>query len=151
MPIVESEAFATTEELIERHMDIFQRRGFILVNQTFDKDRQVGPRLQFRFFNERTKLSLDAALTISTGPRKGIFMVLIVNSRNELLFVDNYLRQHGYTAEASLFVCTEEVPDFRNYVEGFLSMLDSVFDNQLKSILSGEKWESTPIDWQGYK
>ncbi len=151
MPIVESEAFATTKQLMDRHLDIFQRRGFILVDQTFDKNSQVGPELLFRFFNKLTKLNLNVALTVSTRSNKGIFVVQIVNSRKEDLIAENYLRIHGYTAEASLFVCTEDVPDFRNYVEGFLSMLDRVFDNQLKPILSGKEWETTPIDWYGYK
>ncbi len=56
-------------------------------------------------------------------------MVKVINTRKDRLYVDDYLTIHGYPAEASLFVCTEDVPDFRKYVESFLSMLDGVFEN----------------------
>ncbi len=151
MPIVKSQAFATIKELMERHIDIFQRQGFILTDENFDQHGPVGPEMRFHFFNERSKLDLKFDFTVTTGPRKGIFTVQIIKSRKDSLIVQNYLRIHGYAAEASLFVCTEGVLDFTKYAENFFSMLERVFENQLKPILSGKEWETTPIDWYGYK
>ncbi len=151
MALVEAEAFAVTKELMETHLAIFQQRGFLLLERIFGKNSAGWPKLTFRFIEERANLRLRVLFSISAPQTKGIFVVRIDNSRKETLDVEDYLRLHGDAAEASLFVCTKDVPDFTKYVESFLSMLDRVFENQLKPILSGDKWESTPIDWQGYK
>ena len=151
MPIAESEAFAIIKELVESHLTLFERRGFVLVERAFEVAPLLGPKMVFRFFNQGTKLALRASFTITSEPGKCLIVVQIINPRNEKLMLDTYLETHGDAAEAGLFVFARGVPDFRKHVEDFLSMLDRAFDNPLKPILSGEKWESTPIDWQGYK
>jgi hypothetical protein len=149
--ISETDAFKTAVMSINQHLAMFASYGLTYVDQSFDTSKPERVRLTFKFENTSTKLGLWLTFSPAKDGLNGGFVVLLLRVDGERLNLKDYLRLHGNTPDASFLLYTEATPDLAGYIEGFLSTLDQVFQHLLKPILAGERWESTPIDWQGYK
>jgi len=67
------------------------------------------------------------------------------------LDVKTYLKLHGREELTKLFRYRDPKTDVGRFADSLFQMLVGLFDQELKSIIEGETFEETPIDWQGYK
>src|SRR5579884_1068733 len=148
---ITANAFNIVSKLIEKRESLFESHGFVLTEKTVNNLPGGGRFLQYDFRNNQKNLTLSLLFVTAADGEGGGFSANLYNATGGYLNIHDFLQLHGYVAEKLLFTYTKDVPDFPKYVESFLSMLDRVFSNQLKPILAGEAWESTPIDWLGYK
>ena len=74
---------------------------------------------------ERLVAIVETQWSMLEANMAGQIVVQIINPRNEKLMVDTYLETCGDAADADLFICTRDVPDFRKYVEDFSVFLES--------------------------
>ena len=151
MLISETDAFKTAVIVVNEHLAMFGRRGLTYVDKSFDTSRPERLRLTFKFENPARKLSLWLTFSPAKDGLNGGFVVLLVRADGERLNLKDYLRLHGNTPDTSFLLYTEATPDLTGYIKSFLATLDQIFQGALGPILSGEQWESTPIDFQGYK
>ena len=145
------DVFDAVTRAIESNLNIFSSRGFRYIGVSPETSQPDRPRIRFQFENDKTRMRLWVTFSPAQNGLNGGFVVFFMASNGGRLNLNDYLRLHGYVAEALLFSFKENIPSFDKYLDAFLSMLNRVFSNQLKPILAGTTWESTPIHWQGYK
>ena len=70
---------------------------------------------------------------------------------NRKLNVRDYLDRHGRSETSASFTSDDPTRGLREFAESTVRTLLGLFDNELKPIVEGKRFEETPIDWQGYK
>jgi hypothetical protein len=140
--------FAVVDEVVRANAPEFAARGFTLMNVTEGGTPPFVRSTAFHFSHARAGLLLDLSF-FAGGNRRG-FNALISKPDNGRLDVRDYLKLHGRT-ETSALLTSDDPTTLREFAESAMRVLIGVFDDELKPVVEGTKFESTPFDWQGYK
>jgi hypothetical protein len=140
--------FAVVEDVVRTHTSGFAARGFTLINVTEGGTPPFVRSISFHFSNPGAGLLLDVSFFV--GRRRG-FTALISKPGHGRLDVGDYLDLHGQSEMSALFTSDDPGTDVRAFAEATIRRLLGLLDNELKPIIDGQTWESTPIDWQGHK
>ena len=142
---------AIVNEVVHQHAPAFAAHGFQFKEVTLEGSQELGRFPIFHFQNERTAMGIDLSFCAAARGLNGGFTVLIVKPVNRKLDVEDYLVSHDREALTRFFTYRDTETDVRRFADTFLKMFVGLLDRDLKTILEGNTFEETPIDWMGYK
>lgn len=140
-----------SETLLQTHTSDLADRGLVYEDSKTDHSALAGDSVVASFVHRTNAIRL----TITVFPGLSIddrgFLVIIRRANGDALNLIDFLRLRGKGNLIDGFVNGHPQPDIGAFVEGCLQTLLELLDTDLKPILEGRDWESTPVDWKGYK
>jgi hypothetical protein len=125
-------------------------RGFVADGITLVESEVMDSFPIFHYLNKRDGMRIDISFSAAPPGQNGGFDVLIKNAVKRRFDVASHLESTGKSDEAKKFRY-RSTDDVRAFIENFLQLLTSLFDTELKDVISGKKFVETPMDWGGYK
>jgi hypothetical protein len=138
--------------------------GFVFKEIKFEKAKSMGgwmvspERTSYIFENitNKFKIWLNYSPKIQKKPDPRIrnnyenFGVMIINDKGDVCIVSSYLEKYGrWDAREKFF--NKHGLSFEVFRREFIEALVGLLSKELKPMLDGSQWETTPIDWQNYK
>lgn len=148
-PICTSGANAIVYDLVFGKSKDFQSLGLKLIE--IKQENVLEERRKTCFiFNNDSYLVFELSFTEAKDGLNGHFTACLSHSKSHL-YVEDYLKLRNRDSLSEFSKYRDPNTDIRKFAETYLQKLLEVFRTDLKPILDGEPFESTPVDWGDYK
>jgi hypothetical protein len=142
---------AVVYNIAQRYISYFFSRGYELSDVQVKEHKVIPQRLSLQFINEKIETELYISFFPAITGHNGAFTVMISKPVNQCLALSDYLKIHHRDDLLPYFTYHDSNTDIAVFADAFFKMLMELFDTDLKPIVDGTTFETTPIDWQGYK
>jgi len=125
--------------------------GFSFASEKVEKSKVLHDAYVFTFLNKKVNRTLDFSIRNTASSNDSFLSVYIFNEKNESLSIEDYLSKHKLYQERDYFRLSTYPGDSSEKVTRFFGFIISIITNNIREIITGEKWENIPFDWHGYK
>jgi hypothetical protein len=139
--------------LMTMYLGVFARHGFKLVETAVVQAEDVADSIEFSFRNYDGGREFLLSYFPARDEDVRMFVASLTNESGDYFILDDYLSKHGRTDLEERLMDSRDNSDIEQFWARVFGALDELFstDPNFQQILSGERWEDIPQDFQGYK
>jgi hypothetical protein len=143
---------STVWDAAQKYIPKFAAFGYDLHDAFVDSRSEIlPPLLILEFLSRKLGMEIGVSFFPAKKGRGGRFGVRLINSENLRLDVEDFLRNHRRDDLLPYFEYRDPETDIAEFSKDFFEVLMRLFCTDMRRIISGNSFEETPIDWQGYK
>ncbi len=139
------------EKVLRSHESEFAQLGLSYLGATVVSSKLAGDSKTFTFVNRVNGVGIQIHLFPGNTISDRGLVAILTRKDGSTLNVNEYLRLHGREDLSRQFTSNTPYPDVTVFAEKNLSDLIRVLSTELKDMLAGIRWESTPTNWNGYR
>lgn len=134
-------------------MPSLEEFGYVSTGESSFTTKLTGTSYNFTYNSSSIDRRIDFDFTAKDVlPSDGLGVFIASQIKKDRFSLDDYFTAHKQKDKAyHVGAPRRETEEFSAWLDEKLKLIDSIFANELRDILTGKRWERVPMDWHGYK